>query len=116
MSAIIWFDVNYMKLNEEKCNFLSAGNTPELLWAKVGEEIIWESNSEKLPGLVIDKNLHFNKYLTVLCKKVSGKVSALARMVKIIPFNKKKVIIKNFYRVPILVLSPYMDVLFTENE
>ena len=86
-----WFDttVNYMKLNEETCHFLLAGNTPELLWAKVEEEIIWESNSEKLLGLVIDKNLHCNKYLTILCKKVSGKVSALARMVKIIPFNKK---------------------------
>ena len=66
------------------------------MWAKVGEEIIWESNSEKLLGLVIDKNLRFNKYLTILCKKVSGKVSALARMVKIIPFNKKRLLLKTF--------------------
>ena len=103
LSAIIWFDVNYMKLNEEKYHFLLAGNTPKLLWAKVGEEIIWESN------------LRFNKYLTILCKKVSGKVSALAlaRMVKIIPFNKKRLLLKTFI-VPILVLSPCVDVLFTE--
>ena len=42
MSAIMWFEANYMKLNEGKCHFLLAGNT-QFLWAKVGEEIKWES-------------------------------------------------------------------------
>ena len=37
ISAIVWFDVNYMKLNENKCHFLFAGNTPEFLWVKVGK-------------------------------------------------------------------------------
>ena len=37
MSAIVWFDVNYMKLNENKCHFLFADNTPEYLWIKVGK-------------------------------------------------------------------------------
>ena len=79
-SAIVWFDINYMKLNREKCHFLLAGNTPEFLWAKVGEELIWESSYEKLLGLTIDKKLNFNKHLSILCKKVNGKVSALARI------------------------------------
>ena len=64
LSAILWF-VGIL-----------AGNSREMLWAKVGEEMIWESNSEKLLGLEIDKNLNFNKHLSNLCKKVSGKVSA----------------------------------------
>ena len=38
--------VNYMKLNEDKCHYLLAGNTHELLWAKVREEMIWESPKE----------------------------------------------------------------------
>ena len=54
ISAIMWFDANYMKLNQSKCHFLFAGNTPEHQWAKVGEGTIWESNQEKLLGLVID--------------------------------------------------------------
>ena len=62
-----------MKLNQEKCHFLSAGITPEILWAKVGDEMIWESNSERLLGLVIDKNLNFNKHLSSLCKKSQWK-------------------------------------------
>ena len=97
MSAIVWFEANYMKLNPDKCHFLLAGNnTPEFLWAKVGDEVIWESNNEKLLGLTIDKQLNFEKHLLKLCKKVSGKVSALARLFKIIPFEKKRLLMKTF--------------------
>ena len=96
MSAIMWFEANYMKLNEDKCHFLVAGNRHECLWAKVGEERIWESSHEKLLGLVIDKKLNFNKHLETICKKTSAKVTALARMVKIIPFEKKRLLMKAF--------------------
>ena len=96
MSAIIWFEANYMKLNQEKCHFLLAGNKPEWLWAKVGEEKIWESSHQKLLGLVIDKGLNFNKHLEIICKKTSTKVTALARMVRIIPFEKKKSLMNAF--------------------
>ena len=92
----MWFEANYMKLNPDKCHFLFAGNTPELLWAKVGVERIWESSQEKLLGLVIDKNLNFNSHLSKICKKVSTKVTVLARMVKIVPFEKKKLLMKAF--------------------
>ena len=84
ISAII--DANYLKLNQSKCHFLLAGNTPEYVWAKVGEETIWERNQEKLLGLVIDNKLNFNGHLSILCKKVCAKVTALVIMVKIIPF------------------------------
>ena len=96
LSAIMWFEANYMKLNKEKCHFLVTGNTPEHLWVKVGGEIIWESSHEKLLGLVIDKKLNFNIHLKILCKKVSAKVTALARMAKIIPFEKRRSLMKAF--------------------
>jgi ribonuclease P/MRP protein subunit RPP40 len=96
LSAIVWFDNNYMKLNQDKCHFLIFGNTPEHLWAKVGETVIWESRQEKLLGLTIDKNLKFNEHLLIICKKASGKVTALARMVKLIPFSKKRILMKAF--------------------
>ena len=96
ISAITWFDANYMKLNQSKCHFLFAGNTPEYQWSKVGEEIIWESNQEKLLGLVIDKKLNFDGHLSILRKKVGAKVTAIARMVKIIPFEKEKLLMRVF--------------------
>ena len=92
----MWFEANYMKLNQDKCHYLIPGRTPEFLWAQVGGEKIWESNHEKLLGLVIDKKLNFNKHLTDICNKVSNKVTALRRMVKIIPFDKKRLLMKAF--------------------
>ena len=92
----MWFEANYMKLNEDKCHFLLAGNTLEHLWVKVGEQVIWESAKERLLGLVIDKELNFDKHLMILCKKVSAKVTALARMAKIIPFEKRRLLLKAF--------------------
>jgi hypothetical protein len=34
-------------LNQSKCHFLTSGS-PEHLWIKVGNEKIWESQSQKL--------------------------------------------------------------------
>ena len=76
-----------MKLNQDKCHFLISGNTPEHLWVKVGEHKLWESYQEKLLGLTIDKK--FNEHLSNVCKKASKKVTALARLAKIVPFEKK---------------------------
>ena len=45
LTAILWFENNYMKLNQSKCHFLTSGST-EHLWVKVGNEMIWESQSQ----------------------------------------------------------------------
>jgi ribonuclease P/MRP protein subunit RPP40 len=95
-SAIMWFDNNYMKLNKEKCHFLVSDNVTEYLWTKVGDELIWESREVKLLGVIIDKNLNFNSHLTTLCKKVGQKVTALARIARLLPFHKRRLILKTF--------------------
>ena len=69
LSAILWFENNFMKLNEDKCHFIIGANTNEHLWVKVGNEIIWESSEEKLVGVTIDKYLNFNTHLSILCNK-----------------------------------------------
>ena len=94
-TAISWFENNYMKLNQSKCHFLASGST-EHLWIKVGEEKIWESQSEKLLGVIVDKDLTFETHLKTLCKKVNQKVSALARIAGILPFQKRHILLKTF--------------------
>ena len=96
LSSILWFEINFMKLNPDKCHFLIAANTHEHLWIKVGESLIWESPEEKLLGVTIDKNLKFNTHLSTICKKASQKVSALARVAKFLPFHRKRVLLKTF--------------------
>ena len=61
--AIDWFQSNYMKMNSDKCHLLVAGHKFEQIWAKIGTDLIWESNSVKLPGKTIDNHLKFDKHV-----------------------------------------------------
>ena len=85
-----------MLQNDRKCHFLFLGNSPEHLWAKVGDSMIWESQREKPLGVTIDKKLNYNEHLSIICKKSDSKVTALARIVNIIPLKRKRVLMKAF--------------------
>ena len=52
LTAISWFESNYMILNADKCHFLSSG-TIECLWARVDNKKIWESREQKLLGMTL---------------------------------------------------------------
>ena len=58
-----------MKLNEEKFHLLISGHKHELFWANIGRRRIWESEKQKLLGIVIDRNLRFDEYILSQCKK-----------------------------------------------
>jgi hypothetical protein len=68
----------------------------EKYFIKVGDEIIWESSEEILLGLTIDNQLSFNNYLMKICKKASSKVTALNRLARIVPLEKKRTIMSAF--------------------
>lgn len=91
--VIEWFDSNCMKLNTDKCHLLYK---PQWKWAKVGKERIWESQSEKLLGIIIDKNLRFDDYLRKVCLKAGRKVTALGRLCRYINLEKRKALFKAF--------------------
>ena len=63
---------------------------------EVGEQVIWESLQEKLLGMNIDKQLKFQDHVRNVCKKASGKVTALNRLAKIMPFDKKRIMMNAF--------------------
>ena len=68
-----------MKLNQEKCNLVS-GSKFENIWAEIGNKKIWESPRQKLLGIVTDRHLTFDGYVSSLCRKAGKKLSALARL------------------------------------
>ena len=45
--AIEWFESNYMKINEDKCHFLLSGYKHEMMFANIGQSMIWESQKQK---------------------------------------------------------------------
>ena len=70
-SVMDWFKANFMMLNAEKCHFLLSGpkEVVEHTYVQVGEQIIWESQKEKLLGLTVDKKLKFHDHVNSMIKK-----------------------------------------------
>ena len=85
-----------MKLNQEKCHLLVSGNKFENVWAKIGRAKIWESPKKKLLGVVIDRNLNFNEYVSSLCTKAGKKLSALARLSHFLSLKQRRILMKSF--------------------
>ena len=45
--TLCWFENNYMKLNTDKCHLIVSGYKHEQIWAKIGNDKIWESSDVK---------------------------------------------------------------------
>ena len=54
----------------------------ENILSQIGGEKIWESNKQKLLGLQIDRNLNFNEYVSLLCKKAGKKILSPCEIIK----------------------------------
>ena len=66
------------------------------MWAKLDEDIVWESNNVELLGVTIDNNLRFDKHVSNICLKANRKLSALTRVAKLVPFKKTRILFKAF--------------------
>ena len=84
-------------MNSNKCHLLVAVRKFEQTWAKIVTDLIWESNSLKLPEITIDNHLKFDKYISLLCAKANKKLSALARISYYLTFHQKIALIKTFF-------------------
>ena len=78
----LWFENNYMKMNEDKSHLLVFGSKGEDVSVNISGSLIQESDEEKLLGLALDRRLNFKNHVSNLCKKASQKLHALARVSK----------------------------------
>ena len=85
-----------MKLNTDKCHLLLAGHKHEHVWAKIGNDKIWESKQQRLLGVTLDNKLRFNDHISDLCKIAQQKLSALIRHSYILNFEKRRILLKSF--------------------
>ena len=97
--AIFWFENNFMTLNTDKCKLVISGLKYEYTWAKIGTDIIWESNEVDLLGITLDSELKFDKHINNICTKANRKLTILGRMSKYLSENKRKFFIKPFLKV-----------------
>ena len=67
--AIAWFEMNYIKLNADKCHLLVSGNKNGQIWAKLDRDVVWESNDVELLGITLNNKLKFDKHVSNICSK-----------------------------------------------
>ena len=87
--SIIRFEMNYMKINTNKCHLLISGNKNEQMWEKLDRDIVWNSNDIKLLRITLANNLNFVKHVSNICSKANRKLNALTRVAKFLPFKGK---------------------------
>ena len=75
---------------------LVSGYKHENIWARIGQVKIWESSKQKLLGVVIDRDLSFNEYVSSLCKKAGRKLSVLSRLSNLRNFQQRRLLMKSF--------------------
>ena len=83
-------------MNSDKCQLFVSGHKYEHLWAKIGNDKIWETRTVKLLGITIDNELKFDEHLNNVCLNANMKLSALMRIRKYLDFNKTR-ILKDFF-------------------
>ena len=69
-----------MKINSDKCH----------LWAKTGNDKIWETKTVRVLGVAIDSELKFDEHLLNIYLKANRKLSALLRIRRFLNFNKNR--------------------------
>ena len=95
LTLIKWFNENYFKMNADKCHLLITNHEDDISATIAGETIKCEK-SVKLLGINIDNKLDFNDHVSKICKKVSLKLHALARISHLMNADKLKVVMKAF--------------------
>ena len=75
---------------------LIAGHKFEKLFTQIGEVKIWESSKQKLLGVLIDRNLKFDEYVSSLCDKVREKFFILRRLSNFMSLYHKRILMKAF--------------------
>ena len=76
------------------------------MWAQIGHAKIWESKTQKLLGVEIDRTLNFNEHVSSLCKKAGRKLSVLFRLSSYMNVKQKRTLMKLIW-----ILSISLDVL-----
>ena len=82
-------------LNADKCKLLISNKDSDLPINIEGETIVCEK-LVKLLGIKIDNQLTFSEHVSSICKKVSLKLHALARVSNEMNLNKLRLLIKAF--------------------
>ena len=84
-----WFCENHMVLNPGKCHYLVLGKRSNSDTINLNGTKLASSSYEKLLGILIDRDLSFDKHIRSLCRKAGQKLNALARISNYLTHDQK---------------------------
>ena len=80
-----------MVLNPGKCHYLVLGKISNSDTVNLNGTKLASSSYEKLLGILIDRDLSFDKHIESLCRKAGQKLNALARISNYLKHDQKNV-------------------------
>ena len=89
------FYENYMVLNPAKCHYLVLGNRSNSNQINLNGTKLASSSFEKLLGILIDRDLSFDKHIRSLCWKAGQKLNALARISNYLIHGQKRLLLNS---------------------
>ena len=94
-SLIEWVNNNALRANPDKFHLLLS-SSDENISINVDQYQIYNSQHEKLLGITIDNNMKFDEHVSMLCKKASQKLHALARVSTFMNLEQRRKIMNAF--------------------
>ena len=90
-----WFYENHMVLNPGKCHYLILGNRSNSDAINLNGTKLASSRNEQLLGILIDRDLSFDKHIKSLCRKVDQKLNILARISNYLAHDQKRLFLNS---------------------
>ena len=109
-----WFYDSYMALNPGKCNFMCLRSNLLLDKTYVYKNFKLKKTSvNEILGVIIDRELKFDKRVKDICKKAGNKLNPLTKMGNILNPLQKNTLFRSFINGQLNYCPTFMDVLFT---
>ena len=91
----MWYRFNYLKPNADKYHLLLSSHDMNLALS-INNEIIKNSNEEKLLGVTFDNDFSCKSHVRSICQKASKKLHALSRVCRFMTQHKRRILMKAF--------------------
>ena len=93
-----WFYEKHMVLNPEKCHYLVLGKRSNSDTINLNGTKLASSSYEKLLGILIDRDLSFDKHIKSLCRKAGQKLNVLARISNYLTHDQKRLLLNSIIK------------------
>ena len=91
-----------MKANHDKCHLLLS--TQESFNIQIANFTIKPSNTKKLLGINLDKNLKFDINVESICQKANRNLNALARITNYMELPKRRILMNAFFKSHLIIV------------